>query len=97
MSIVFSIFRVFTINTFFFSFYVVAYVCTLSDPTRGLKRSYYLPEDRHIVLRIVLKVQGEVHMDEYFLIYILTISCGYLLYKFFSRGIRMHIPDLAMI
>ena len=54
----------------------------------------------HILIKnVLLKInfQDESHLNANFLIYILTIYTECLLFKFFSRDIRMHIAILKRV
>ena len=62
-----------------------------SHPNRGLKCTQMLIKNGCILRKnVVLKInyQNEGHLDVNFLIYMVTIYGEYLLFQFFSRGIR---------
>ena len=69
-----------------------------SHPNRGSKCMFKLLKNGHILIKnVLLKInfQDEGHLDANFLIYILTIYCECLLFQFFNRDVRMHIPVLT--
>ena len=82
------IFSLFNANHFFVkSWHPYAH----SHPDRGSKCTQDLLKNGHILIKNVLlkiNIQDEGHLDDSFLIYILTIYSECLHFQFLTRGIR---------
>ena len=90
------IFWLFNSNVFF-SFLRLWHTCAHFHPKRGSKKDA-ATKNAHILLEnIILKLhfQHEGHVDTILLSYIQSIYREFLLFQFFSHGIRTHIPIIT--
>ena len=91
-----SISWLFTANAFFFSFQVLAYVCRFPSLKRFNMDAYFAENGRTLMKKMfILILSFRYHFQLYSrqLLYILNFHHKCLLFKFRSRGIRMHIPN----
>ena len=95
----FFIFWRFSVNAFFFSSYIVAYVCTSFSSQERFKKDGISAEKRQYFAKkcafVKLNFHREGHLDANFLNFVLTIYRKWLLSQFFDRGIWMHILILT--